>query len=126
MKFAILGAGATGGYLGACLARAGLDVTLIARGRHLEAMRERGVRVLEADGSSFTARPACTDRLEAIAAVDTVFITLKAHSLPGIAPALGSAARADGVLVFAQNGFPGGSSWARPRSAGWNPSTRVA
>lgn len=106
MKFAILGAGATGGYLGACLARAGLDVTLIARGRHLEAMRERGVRVLEADGSSFTARPACTDRLEAIAAVDTVFITLKAHSLPGIAPALGSAAPTDGVLVFAQNGVP--------------------
>ena len=51
MRFAVLGAGATGGYLGACLAGAGFDVTLIARGRNLEAMRQRGVRVLEPDGS---------------------------------------------------------------------------
>lgn len=106
MKFAIVGAGATGGYLGACLARAGFEVTLIARGSHLEAMRANGVRVMEPGGTSFTARPACTDRLDAIAGADTVFVTLKAHSLPAIAPALGSAVRPDSSLVFAQNGVP--------------------
>jgi 2-dehydropantoate 2-reductase len=106
VKFAIVGAGATGGYLGACLARAGFDVTLIARGSHLEAMRANGVRVIEADGTSFTARPACTDRLDAIAGADTVFVTLKAHSVPAIAPALGSAAKPESSLVFAQNGVP--------------------
>ena len=52
MKFAIVGAGATGGYLGACLARAGSEVTLIARGSHLEAMRAHGVRVMEPGGTS--------------------------------------------------------------------------
>ncbi|HKF79127.1 MAG TPA: 2-dehydropantoate 2-reductase [Candidatus Dormibacteraeota bacterium] len=106
MRFAIVGAGATGGYLGACLARAGFEVTLVARGAHLEAMRERGVEVLEPDGTSFTARPACTDRLEAVADADTVFVTLKAHSLPALAPRLGAAVGEDAALVFAQNGVP--------------------
>lgn len=106
MRFAIVGAGATGGYLGACLARAGFEVTLIARGRHLDAMRAAGVRVIEADGSSFTARPACTDRLEAIGEADTIFVTLKAHSLPAMAPALASAVGPASTLVFAQNGVP--------------------
>ena len=46
MRFLIAGAGAIGGYIGACMARAGLDVTLYARGPHLRAMAERGLRVL--------------------------------------------------------------------------------
>jgi 2-dehydropantoate 2-reductase len=106
MRFAILGAGATGGYLGACLARAGQDVTLIARGRHLDAMRERGVRVLEPDGSEIVARPDCTDRLETAGEADVTFVTLKAHGLAAIAPALGASLRPDAALVFAQNGVP--------------------
>lgn len=106
MRFAILGAGATGGYLGACLARAGFDVTLIARGRHLEAMREHGVRVLEPDGTEIVAWPSCSDSLSAVGAADTVFVTLKAHSLPAIAPELGAAAGPATTLVFAQNGVP--------------------
>lgn len=106
MRFAIVGAGATGGYLGACLARAGHEVILVARGPHLAAMREHGLRVLEADDTSFTAHPVCTDRLDAIADVETVFVTLKAHSLPGIAPALASAAGKLCTFVFAQNGVP--------------------
>ena len=106
MRFAILGAGATGGYLGACLANAGQDVTLIARGRHLEAMRERGVRVLEPDGSEIVARPDCTDRLEAAGEADVTFVTLKAHGLAAVAPALGASLRPETALVFAQNGVP--------------------
>jgi 2-dehydropantoate 2-reductase len=106
LRFAVLGAGATGGYLGACLARAGFDVTLIARGRNLEAMRERGVRVVEPDGVEFTVRPACTDRVEAVGEADTTFVTLKAHGLPAIAPALAASLGPATTLVFAQNGIP--------------------
>ena len=106
MRFAVVGAGATGSYLGACLAQAGLEVTLVARGPHLTAMRERGLRVLEADDTSFTIHAACTDRLDAITSAETVFVTLKAHSLPGLAPALASAAGKQSTFVFAQNGVP--------------------
>ncbi len=106
MRFTIVGAGATGGFLGARLARAGLDVTLVARGPHLRAMREHGVRVIEPDGSSFTARPACTDDLEAAAGADVVIVTLKAHGLPAIAPRLGAALGPETAVVFAQNGVP--------------------
>ncbi|HEY4025453.1 MAG TPA: 2-dehydropantoate 2-reductase [Candidatus Dormibacteraeota bacterium] len=106
MRFAVLGAGATGGYLGACLANAGFDVTLIARGRHMEAMRDHGVRVVEPDGSEIVGRPACTDRLAAAAEADVTFVTVKAHGLPAIAPVLGAGLRPDTALVFAQNGVP--------------------
>ena len=50
MKFVIAGAGAIGGYIGAMLARAGADVVLFARGPHLRAMQERGLRVISPDG----------------------------------------------------------------------------
>ena len=102
----MLGAGATGGYLGACLAAAGQEVVLIARGPHLAAMRERGVRVLEPDGAELVARPECTDRLEAAGEADVAFVTLKAHGLAAVAPALGASLRPDTALVFAQNGIP--------------------
>jgi 2-dehydropantoate 2-reductase len=107
MRFAIVGAGATGGYLGAALARAGADVVLVARGPHLAAMRERGLTIREADGSEFTARPEATDDLAAaVGSADTVVVTLKAHSLPAVAPALGAALRPGAAVVTAQNGIP--------------------
>jgi 2-dehydropantoate 2-reductase len=104
--FAIVGAGAIGAYLGARLATAGFDTILIARGPHLEAMRSQGVRVIEVDGSELVARPDCTDDLGAAGAADTVFVTLKAHSLPEIAPALGAVLPERATVVFAQNGIP--------------------
>ncbi len=62
MRFAVLGAGAIGAYLGAALARGGADVVLIARGAHLEAMRRNSVRVISERGS-FQAHPEATDVL---------------------------------------------------------------
>ena len=107
MRLAIVGAGATGGYLGACLARAGADVVLVARGPHLAAMRERGLTVREPDGSAFTTHPECTDDLGgAVGSAEAVLVTLKAHSLPGVAEALGTALRPGASVVFAQNGIP--------------------
>ncbi|HZV50788.1 MAG TPA: 2-dehydropantoate 2-reductase [Candidatus Dormibacteraeota bacterium] len=104
--FAVVGAGAIGAYLGARLAAAGFDVTLIARGAHLEAMRARGLRVIEADGSTLAVAPACTDDLAAAGTAETIFVTVKAHGLPAIAPALGALLHERTTLVFAQNGVP--------------------
>jgi 2-dehydropantoate 2-reductase len=102
---AIVGAGAIGGLLGAHLARAGEDVTLIARGAHLAAMQSRGLTIRNADGD-FTVRPRCTDDVSAIGDAGSVFITLKAQSIPAIAPRLGAALRPDACVVGAMNGIP--------------------
>jgi len=105
MKIAIVGAGAIGGYLGAKLTRAGVDVVLIARGAHLAAMRADGVRILEGD-EDFVVHPACTDDFGAISEADAVFLTVKAHSLAGIAPQLGAALGPQTAVVTGQNGIP--------------------
>jgi 2-dehydropantoate 2-reductase len=105
VKFVIVGAGATGAFLGARLARAGVAVTLVARGAHLAAMRERGVEVRD-DGGSFVAHPPCTDDLSVVTEADAVFLTLKAHSLPDMAPRLGPLLGPDTAIVTAQNGIP--------------------
>jgi 2-dehydropantoate 2-reductase len=105
MKFAVLGAGAIGAYVGAGLARGGADVTLIARGAHMAAMRQRGVRVLSPRGD-FTAHPPVTDELAAVAGADVVFVALKAYSLPEIAPRLGKLLDPRAAVIWAQNGIP--------------------
>jgi 2-dehydropantoate 2-reductase len=105
MRLTVLGAGAIGGYVGACLARAGTDVTLIARGAHLAAMREHGVRVLAADGD-FLAHPQVTEDIGAVAEADVVFCGLKSYSLPQVADALHRALRPGTAVIAAQNGIP--------------------
>ncbi len=105
MKFAVLGAGAIGAYVGAALARGGADVTLIARGAHLAAMQSGGVRVVSPRGD-FVAHPRATDELAAVAAADVVFVALKAYSLPGIAPRLGALLGPGATAIWAQNGIP--------------------
>ena len=105
MTVAVVGAGAIGGLLGAHLSRAGQDVVLIARGQHLAAMRARGVTVRSPDGD-ITARPRCTDEIGAISEADVVFITLKAHSIPAVAPAIGAALKDGASVVGAMNGIP--------------------
>jgi 2-dehydropantoate 2-reductase len=105
VRFAILGAGAVGGYVGAALARGGADVTLIARGAHLQAMSEHGVRILSPRGD-FTVHPHATSDLAAVADADVVFVALKAYSLPEIAPRLGRLLAPGAVAIWAQNGIP--------------------
>ncbi|HUZ34696.1 MAG TPA: 2-dehydropantoate 2-reductase [Streptosporangiaceae bacterium] len=105
MKFAVLGAGAIGGYVGACLARAGSDVTLIARGAHLAAIRERGLQV-QAEGGDFVVRPQATDDIAAVGGADVVFCGLKAYSLPEVAATLQRALRPGTSVIAAQNGIP--------------------
>ncbi len=105
MRFAVLGAGAIGAYVGAALARGGSDVTLIARGAHLEAMRRRGVSVISPRGD-FKARPAATDDFDALGEADVAFIALKAYSLPALAERIGRALGPQTVVIPAQNGIP--------------------
>ncbi|MGI9149734.1 MAG: 2-dehydropantoate 2-reductase [Chloroflexota bacterium] len=105
MRFVIVGAGATGGFLGARLAGADQDVTLIARGPHLEAMRANGLRVI-GGGDDFVAHPACTDDLSVVGSADVVFLTVKAHALTALAPRLGPLLGPDTAVVTAQNGIP--------------------
>lgn len=105
MKIAIVGAGAIGAFLGAKLALSGEDVYLIARGPHLRAMQADGVRVRSPEGD-FEAHPTATDDYESIGPVDFVFLTVKAHSLTGIAPNLAPLLGPDTAVVSAQNGIP--------------------
>ena len=105
MRFVVLGAGAIGAYVGAALARGGSDVTLIARGAHLQAMATRGVRVLSPRGD-FTAHPEVTGEIDAVAAADVVFVALKAYSLTEIAPRLGRLLAPGAAAIWAQNGIP--------------------
>jgi 2-dehydropantoate 2-reductase len=105
MRFAIVGAGAIGAFLGARLQNAGHEVYLIARGPHLRAMQSGGVRVLSPEGD-FDARPVATDDYEEAGAVDYVFLTVKAHSLDQVAPNLAPLLGPETAVVSAQNGIP--------------------
>jgi 2-dehydropantoate 2-reductase len=105
VRFAVLGAGAIGAYVGAALDRGGADVVLIARGEHLRAMAERGVRV-ESPRGDFEAHPEATDDVGAIAEADVVVLGLKSYGLPALAPRIGGLLRPGAAVVFAQNGIP--------------------
>ena len=105
MRIAIAGAGAIGGYIGARLARAGADVVLFARGPHLQAMQDRGLRVVSPDGD-FEVTPQVTGDLNAIGHADVVFLGVKAHGLTTLAPQLRPLLGPDTVVVSTQNGIP--------------------
>ncbi|HYM62716.1 MAG TPA: 2-dehydropantoate 2-reductase [Thermoanaerobaculia bacterium] len=105
MRICVVGAGAIGGYMGARLARAGADVSLVARGAHLAAMRANGVRLISED-DDIVERPFCTDDPSERGPQDYVIVALKAHSVPGavdmMQPLLGN----DTAIVTAVNGIP--------------------
>lgn len=105
MRFLIAGAGAIGAYIGARMAHAGFDVTLFARGPHLRAMQQNGVQVKSADGD-FVARPKIAGSLEEVGPVDVVFLGVKAHGLPKLAPQLRPVLGPDTTVVSTQNGIP--------------------
>lgn len=121
MKVCIFGAGAIGGFLGVLLQRAGCDVSLVARGAHLEAMQANGV-LLRMGGEEHRARPYCTDNPDILGPQDYLIIGLKAHSVPGaverMSPLLGN----DTSVVTAVNGIP---YWYFYRHGGKLENTRL-
>ena len=104
MKIVIAGAGAIGGYIGAKLAKAGADVVLFARGAHLQAMRERGLKVVGEE--NFEVRPRVAGSLAEIGTADVVFLGVKAHGLTDLAPQLRPLFGPDTIVVSTQNGIP--------------------
>jgi 2-dehydropantoate 2-reductase len=104
MRIAVVGAGAVGTWLGAALARAGHEVALVARGAHLDAMRERGVEVRGAD--AFTVRPVVTGDPREVGPVDAVILSVKAHDQAVAGAALQPLLAGDTTIVAAQNGIP--------------------
>ena len=105
MRICIYGAGAIGAGLGVQLSLAGKDVTLIARGPHLEAMQKNGVKLL-IDGEERVAHPRCIEDPAEAGPQDYVIITLKAHSLPGIVDSIQSMLEPDTAVVTGVNGIP--------------------
>jgi 2-dehydropantoate 2-reductase len=105
MRLLVAGAGAIGAYIGARMARAGLDVTLFARGPHLRAMQEHGVQVKSTEGD-FVARPTIAGSLEEVGPVDVIFLGVKAHGLPQLAPQLKPVLGPQTTVVSTQNGIP--------------------
>jgi 2-dehydropantoate 2-reductase len=104
MRFAIVGSGAVGGYFGAKLARNGADVTFIARGAHLDAIRAHGLRVQSPKLGDFVVRAPAHDDTAQVGHVDVVLFTVKAYdnkdALKLLAPLVGPAS----IVLTLQNG----------------------
>ena len=104
MRICIYGAGATGGHFAVKLARAGHDVSVIARGPHLAAIRENGL-TLRAGGDTLTAKVAASDEANDFGAQDVVIVATKATALPSIAKKIAPVVGRDSLVVFPQNGM---------------------
>jgi 2-dehydropantoate 2-reductase len=103
MRVCVVGSGAVGGFYGAKLARAGHDVTFIARGAHLEAIRSRGILVKSPLGD-FTVKAPAEDRPEAVGQVDFVIYAVKTYSNPEALPLLKIVSGDHAVVLTLQNG----------------------
>jgi 2-dehydropantoate 2-reductase len=106
MRFAIVGAGAIGGYLGARLSRAGEDVTFIARGPNLAAIQAGGLKLVEEDGSSFCTTARATQSMAEAGPHDVVLLTVKAHQVAAVAEDLRHLCHDGTAIVTMQNGIP--------------------
>ncbi len=104
MKIAILGSGAVGGYYGARLARAGHDVTFIARGAHLAAIREKGLEIRSPVLGDFVARGRAEEDTAKVGHVDLVLVSVKTYDNPTALPLLRPMLRDDTVVLTVQNG----------------------
>ena len=107
MKIAIIGAGAIGGYVGAKLALAGEDVTCMARGANLQAIRSHGIKLIMSDGSvQVASNVKATDDYAAAGPQDLVILAVKAHQVEAVANDVPKLFGADTVVVTMQNGIP--------------------
>jgi 2-dehydropantoate 2-reductase len=103
MKFTVIGAGGVGGFFGGKLAQAGQDVTFIARGEHLTAIRQKGLRVDSVSGD-FSIHPAkATDTLSGMEATDVVLIATKAWSIPDVIEQMKSHISEETIIIWLGN-----------------------
>jgi len=106
VKIAVVGAGAIGGYVGGWLAAAGEEVTFIARGANLAAIRQNGMRVIGEDGAEIVARTAVFDKTADAGPQDVVILAVQAHQVGAIAADITALCGADTAIVTMQNGIP--------------------
>lgn len=105
MKICIFGAGAIGGYMGAKLAEAGADVSLVARGPHLAAMQANGLTLVDENGTNNFSVNASDDAAQ-LGEQDYVIVTLKAHSVPPVVPLMQPLIGENTTIVSGVNGVP--------------------
>lgn len=118
MRIVVFGTGGAGGYFGARLAKAGEDVTFVARGEHLRAIRSQGLRI-EMPSGELAINPArATDDVAQIGDVDAVLVGVKAWQVPEAALALRPIARGDVCVLPLQNGVEAASQLAAVLGAG--------
>jgi 2-dehydropantoate 2-reductase len=106
MKICIFGAGAIGGYMGAKLAQAGAEVSLVARGAHLAAIKDKGLTLAEADRDPVTVKINASENPADLGPQDYVIVTLKAHSVPAVVPKMPPLIGGNTTIVSGVNGVP--------------------
>jgi 2-dehydropantoate 2-reductase len=106
IRIAVIGPGAIGGYLGARLALAGEDVTLVARGKTLKIIQAEGITLIEATGVQHTRKDVQAVSLDEAGAFDVLLLALKAQQVSVIAPALPRLFHCETLVVTLQNGVP--------------------
>ena len=105
MNITVIGAGAIGGHIAAKLAAAGESIKVVARGEHLKAIRERGLKLKE-NGEEIVARVEATDRIAEASGADLIVLGVKAHQLAPIAADVASIVTPTTMVMTAQNGIP--------------------
>jgi 2-dehydropantoate 2-reductase len=105
MRVCVFGAGSVGGYLAGCLARSGGDVCVVARGKHLAAIRASGLTV-ETPDTTFTAKLPASDSPADLGPQDAVIVTVKAPALPSVAATIAPLLGPDTSVAFPMNGIP--------------------
>ena len=106
MKICIFGAGAIGGYMAVKLVQAGADVSLVARGPHLAAMRDNGLTLIEEDGQETNVAVRASDDPAQLGPQDYVIVTLKAHSVPPVVAKMQPLIGPNTTIVSGVNGVP--------------------
>lgn len=122
MKICIFGAGAIGGYMGVKLAQAGADVSLVARGPHLAAMKDKGLTLIEEGGVESNVKVTASDDPADLGPQDYVIVTLKAHSVPPVVPRMAPLLGDQSTVVSGVNGVPW---WYFHKSGGDLEGTRL-
>lgn len=105
MRVCIFGAGAIGGYIGTKLLLSGADVSFVARGPNLAAIRQKGIKLLS-EGQTFVARPRATDNPKEVGPQDYVVLSVKAHALVAAAGSIQHLIGPSTTLIPAINGVP--------------------
>src|SRR5215211_6386383 len=105
MRVAVIGSGGVGGFVGGRLAKAGHEVAFLARGAHLDALRERGLRVQSTDGDFEVPSVRATDRPEELGPADLYLFTVKTYDTDSVARAIRPLVQPSATVLTLQNGI---------------------